>query len=66
MLDSARKDVAGVINAKPDEIVFTGGGSESDNMALRGAVAASKKGKHVITSAWWNITLCFTRSGDGA
>ena len=52
LLNDARADVAAVIGAKPDEIVFTGGGSESDNMALRGAVAANKKkGKHVITSA---------------
>ncbi|MEZ4509728.1 MAG: cysteine desulfurase NifS [Eubacteriales bacterium] len=52
LLSDARADVAGVIGAKPEEIVFTGGGSESDNMALRGVVAANKKkGKHVITSA---------------
>ena len=51
LLDSARKDVASVIGAKPDEIVFTGGGSESDNMTLRGIASAyRKKGKHIITS----------------
>lgn len=61
LLDSARKDVAAVINAKPDEIVFTGGGSESDNMALRGAVAANKKkGKHVITSAVEHHAVLYT------
>lgn len=52
LLNDARAEVASVIGAKPEEIVFTGGGSESDNMALRGAVAANKKkGKHVLTSA---------------
>lgn len=61
LLDAARKDVAAVINAKPDEIVFTGGGSESDNMALRGAVAANKKkGKHVITSAVEHHAVLYT------
>jgi len=61
LLDSARKDVAAVIKAKPDEIVFTGGGSESDNMALRGAVAANKKkGKHVITSAVEHHAVLYT------
>ena len=62
LLDNARKDVAAVIGAKPDEIVFTGGGSESDNMALRGAVAANKKkGKHVITSAVEHHAVLYTR-----
>ncbi len=61
LLDNARKDVASVLNAKPDEIVFTGGGSESDNMALRGAVAANKKkGKHVITSAVEHHAVLYT------
>ena len=61
LLDQARKDVAAMIGAKPDEIVFTGGGSESDNMALRGAVAANKKkGKHVITSAVEHHAVLYT------
>ena len=61
LLDSARKDVASVLGAKPDEIIFTGGGSESDNMALRGAVAANKKkGKHVITSAVEHHAVLYT------
>lgn len=61
LLDGARKDVASVIGAKPEEIVFTGGGSESDNMALRGAVAANKKkGKHVITSAVEHHAVLYT------
>ena len=61
LLDSARKDVAAVIGAKPEEIVFTGGGSESDNMALRGAVAANKKkGKHVVTTAVEHHAVLYT------
>ena len=61
LLDDARADVAAVIGAKPDEIVFTGGGSESDNMALRGEVAANKKkGKHVITSAIEHHAVLYT------
>ncbi len=61
LLDTARKDVAAIIGAKPDEIVFTGGGSESDNMALRGVVAANKKkGKHVITSAVEHHAVLYT------
>ncbi|CCX42449.1 cysteine desulfurase NifS [Clostridium sp. CAG:1024] len=51
-LDTARAQVAKALNAKPEEIIFTGGGSESDNMVLRGIPEAyKKKGKHVITSA---------------
>lgn len=51
-LDTARAQVAKALNVKPEEIIFTGGGSESDNMVLRGIPEAyKKKGKHVITSA---------------
>ncbi len=51
-LDTARAQVAKALNARPEEIIFTGGGSESDNMVLRGIPEAyKKKGKHVITSA---------------
>lgn len=61
LLDNARADVAAVIGAKPDEIIFTGGGSESDNMALRGAVAANrKKGKHVVTTAIEHHAVLYT------
>ena len=61
LVDDARAEVAAVIGAKPDEIVFTGGGSESDNMALRGVVAANKKkGKHVITTAIEHHAVLYT------
>lgn len=51
-LDAARAQVADALNATPQEIVFTGGGSEGDNMVLRGiARAYQKQGAHIITSA---------------
>ena len=51
-IDSARDAVAGAVGASPNEIFFTGSGSESDNWAIKGAAAANvKKGRHVITSA---------------
>ena len=52
-ISRARTQVAKALNAaSPDEIIFTGGGSESDNMVLRGVAAAYvSKGRHIITSA---------------
>ncbi|HEU0073275.1 MAG TPA: cysteine desulfurase family protein [Dehalococcoidia bacterium] len=51
-LDAARRDVAEVLGARTNDIVFTSGGSESDNTAIRGAAFASeRRGKHIITSA---------------
>lgn len=50
-VDLARKQAAELIGAKPEEIYFTAGGSESDNWALKAAAEAYKeKGKHIITS----------------
>ncbi|HEY5998975.1 MAG TPA: aminotransferase class V-fold PLP-dependent enzyme [bacterium] len=51
-VDVARRNVAGLLGADPSEIVFTSGGSESDNHALRGvASAAADGGVHMITTA---------------
>ncbi|MEE0596261.1 MAG: cysteine desulfurase NifS [Agathobacter sp.] len=51
-VDHAREIVAKAIGAKTDEIYFTGGGSESDNWALKAtAEAYANKGKHIITTA---------------
>ena len=41
-LTTARRTIADLLNARPDEIVFTGCGSESDNIALRGAMWAAQ------------------------
>ena len=50
-LDSARQKVANILNAEPKEIIFTGGGTESINLAIKGVARALKeKGKHIITS----------------
>lgn len=50
-VDKAREQVAKAIGAKFDEIYFTAGGSESDNMIIRGIAYANKsKGNHIITS----------------
>lgn len=50
-IENARKQVAELINCDPHEIYFTGGGSESDNLALKGfAYANRNKGNHIITS----------------
>ncbi len=51
-LDAARKKTAALMGCSEKELVFTSGGTESDNMAIRGAAALlSRKGKHVISSA---------------
>ena len=50
-LDAARRSVAETLSARPAEIIFTSGGSESDNLALRGiAEATRERGKHIITT----------------
>ena len=52
LLDEARAKVAAALNAKPNEIYFTGCGTESDNWAVRGSAYALKaKGNHIITSS---------------
>lgn len=51
-IDKARHQVAEIINARPTEIVFTSGGTEANNLAIRGLLEANEKhGKHVVTSA---------------
>lgn len=51
-VDRARREVATLIGAKPNEIVFTSGGTEANNLAIRGLCQASiAHGKHIITSA---------------
>src|SRR3989344_2373795 len=51
-IEQAREKVARLIGAKPDEIVFTSGGTEADNMALEGVAFANETmGNHIITSS---------------
>src|SRR5580765_4600956 len=55
-LEAARRQLASLIHANPQELVFTSGGTEADNMAILGVVrgvvrAASAPARHVITCA---------------
>lgn len=50
-LEEAREQIAGVIGAKPMEVVFTSGGTESDNLALKGVVLNRSPRKGVVTVA---------------
>ncbi len=50
-LEDAREKVADAIEAGPEEIIFTGGGTEADNLAVQGAAYANRaKGNHIVTS----------------
>ena len=50
-IEAAREQVAGLVNAKPAEIIFTASGAEANNFALRGiALARQNEGKHVLVS----------------
>ena len=62
ILDQARAEVAGCLHAAPEEIYFTGGGSEADNQALlTGAMLGAKKGKkHLITTAFEHHAVLHT------
>ena len=51
-IEKARREVARLINAPPRRIIFTGGGSEADNLAIKGvAFAMRDKGDHIVTTA---------------
>lgn len=50
LVDKARKIVARLISAQEQEIVFTAGGSEGDNMAIKGVMMKTQKGAHMVTS----------------
>jgi len=51
-VDEAREIIAGAIGAQPREIVFTGSGTEADNLAIKGiAWAGSPRGRHLVTTA---------------
>jgi len=51
-IDESRSTIADILGCKPKEVIFTSGGTESDNSAIRGAAQALKDhGNHIITSA---------------
>ena len=64
VLEKAREDIAAVINAQPREILFTSGGSEADNQAIRSAAALgqAKGKKHIISSAFEHHAVLHTLS----
>ncbi len=69
---TAREQVAALIGAAPDEVVFTGSGSEADHLAIRGVVRAARRqgrdGLHVITQATEHpavLDACAVLAEDG-
>jgi cysteine desulfurase len=63
IIKQARKDIAALLLCKPNEIIFTSGGTESNNLAIKGAAFARKNGgKHIITSQIEHASVydCFT------
>ncbi|HLL16194.1 MAG TPA: cysteine desulfurase family protein [Pyrinomonadaceae bacterium] len=51
-LDRARREVAALVNARPNELVFLSGGTEANNLAIRGiAESNAEHGRHIITSS---------------
>ncbi|MBE0481508.1 MAG: cysteine desulfurase NifS [Dehalococcoidia bacterium] len=60
-IDSAREDVAEVLGCSPDEVVFTSGGTESDNTAIKGAAFALKRdGNQIITTPIEHRAVLYT------
>ena len=49
-VETAREKVAYLLGAEPSEIVFTSGGTEADNLALRSTAGLRSKGNHIITT----------------
>ncbi|MBR0153092.1 MAG: cysteine desulfurase [Lachnospiraceae bacterium] len=62
ILEEAREDIANLIHAKPGEILFTSGGSEADNQAIRSAAKLGKKKgkKHIISTAFEHHAVLHT------
>ncbi len=50
LLDQSRESVAQILGAEPSEVVFTSGGTESDNFAIRGVLDANPDKKHIVTT----------------
>lgn len=49
-VEQARAQVASLLGASPEEIVFTSGGTESNNLAIRGVTGAFEDREHIVTS----------------
>ncbi|MFO7688833.1 MAG: cysteine desulfurase family protein [Desulfobacterales bacterium] len=68
-VESARRQVAGILNCRPEELFFTSGGTESNNHAIRGTARALRtKGNHIITSAFEHpavLEVCRYLAQDG-
>ena len=66
-VDEARELIAQKINAQPREIVFTGSGTEADNLAIKGiAWAGTPRGRHIVTTAVEHKAVLNTRRHPGA
>lgn len=50
-LKAARERVAELLGCRPGEVIFTSGGTEADNLAIKGIALATPRGKHIVTSA---------------
>jgi len=68
-VDAARKQVARLLNCRPQEVIFTSGGTESNNHAIRGTARALRaKGNHIITSVFEHpavLEVCRHLEGEG-
>lgn len=56
-VERAREQVAGLIGAEPRRIVFTSGGTESDNLAILGVLAASSRRRHLVTTSVEHVAV---------
>lgn len=57
-IEAARKNIANCLNVSSEEIIFTGSGTEADNLALLGIARANKeKGRHIITSKFEHLAV---------
>ncbi|MFQ5423080.1 MAG: cysteine desulfurase family protein [Phycisphaerae bacterium] len=56
-IETAREQVATLVGARPRGIVFTSGGTESDNLAIRGVLAACPSKRHVVTTAVEHVAV---------
>ena len=59
-LQEARETIASCIGASPEEIIFTSGGTESDNWAIKSAVSSCEKNKRIITSAFEHHAVLYS------